>query len=48
MEKACNRAVRLGGSSNKNINEFVGKMVRGGEESLILDGYLVNKINSFG
>ena len=29
MEKACNRAVRLGGSSDKNINEFVGKLMRG-------------------
>ena len=29
MEKACNRAVRLGGSSDKNLNEFVVKLVRG-------------------
>ena len=29
MEKACNRAVRLGESSDKNINEFVGKLVSG-------------------
>ncbi|XP_030937214.1 UDP-glycosyltransferase 74E2-like [Quercus lobata] len=29
MEKACNRAVSIGGSSDKNINEFVGKLMRG-------------------
>ncbi|GMY24595.1 UDP-glycosyltransferase 74B1-like [Fagus crenata] len=33
------RAVSLGGSSDKNVDEFVGKLVRGeGEQSLILGG----------
>ena len=35
------------GSSDKNIDEFLGNLVKGGEESLILDGTWSTKLTTF-